>query len=41
MMKNIETVGKDVGLKINVGETKVLRIGNNKGFLNIFLERKL
>ena len=40
MMENIVRLGKESEMKINVGKAKVIRIGKNGGFDNIFLKRK-
>lgn len=41
MMKSVVIVGKEFGIKIIAGKTKIIRIGQNEGFVNITLEGKL
>ena len=38
MMESIVRLGKEFGMKISAGQTKVMRTGKNEGFVNILLE---
>ena len=40
MMENTVRMGKQFGMMVNVGKTKVIRISKNKGFVKVILEMK-
>ena len=40
VIESIVRIGKEFGMKINLGKTEAMRISKNKGFVNIFLEGK-